>query len=81
MKEAEIIFYSAPKGNVKVDIRFEEETFWLTHKKLAVLFNIDRFVITKHLQNIFKENELKENSVCANFAHTAKDDKTYQTNF
>ncbi|MFO0362902.1 MAG: virulence RhuM family protein, partial [Flavobacteriales bacterium] len=57
------------------------ETFWLTQKRMAELFGVDRSVITKHLQNIFSTNELAEDSVCANFAHTAEDGKTYQTNF
>jgi hypothetical protein len=48
---------------------------------MASLFDIDRTVITKHLKNIFSEGELDENSVCANFAHTAGDGKRYQTKY
>jgi len=58
-----------------------DETIWLTQKAMGDLFNVDRSVITKHLGNIFKDNELDEDSVCANFAHTANDGKTYNTNF
>ena len=60
---------------------YSGETFWLTQKRLAELFSVDRSVITKHLQNIFLTQELEEESVCAIFAHTAEDGKTYQTNF
>ncbi|MFN9303013.1 MAG: virulence RhuM family protein [Candidatus Kapaibacterium sp.] len=84
MKEnnsSDIILYSSPEGNVKVEVMYSVETFWLTQKRMAELFGVDRSVITKHLQNIFTTNELVEDSVCANFAQTAEDGKTYQTNF
>lgn len=58
-----------------------DENVWLTQAKIAELFDVDRSVITKHLKNIFESGELQEDSVCANFAHTAADGKTYQTNF
>jgi hypothetical protein len=78
---SDIILYSSPNGNIKVEVMYSGETFWLTQKRMAELFGVDRSVITKHLQNIFTTNELVEDSVCANFAHTAEDGKTYQTNF
>jgi hypothetical protein len=77
----EIILYASPEGNTKVAVYYEGETFWLTQKQLADLYNVDRSVITKHLGNIFSEGELQEDSVSAIFAHTAEDDKTYQTRF
>ena len=49
MKESEIILYTTPQGDVKIDIRFEDETFWLTQQKIADLFEVDRSVITKHI--------------------------------
>jgi hypothetical protein len=54
---------------------------WLTQQKIAELFSIERSVITKHLRNIFEEKELDKNSVCAKFAHTAADGKTYNTQY
>ncbi len=78
---SDIILYSSPEGNVKVEVMYFGESFWLSQKRMAELFGVDRSVITKHLQNIFNTNELEENSVCANFAHTAEDGKTYPTNF
>lgn len=62
MKESEIILYTTPQGNVKVEIRFEEETFWLTQKKLAELFDVEVHTINYHLKEIFKSGELNENS-------------------
>lgn len=78
---SDIIFYSSPEGKIKIEVIYSGETFWLTQKRIAELFSVDRSVITKHLQNIFKTSELAEDSARANFAHTADDGKTYQTNF
>ena len=77
----QFLLYTAPNGAVKVDVFLKDESVWLTQKALAELFGVDRSVITKHLRNIFKEGELAEGSVCANFAHTAEDGKTYRTNY
>jgi len=63
----------------KLVVHLEKETVWLTQKDLAGLFNTERSVITKHIRNIFTSNELSKHSVCANFAHTAQDNKVYQT--
>jgi len=77
----EFLLYRTPDGKVKVEIFLRDENIWLTQAKIAELFYIDRTVITKHLKNIFETNELQENAVCAKFAHTADDGKTYQTKF
>jgi hypothetical protein len=77
----DILLYTTAEGKVKIEVLFENETFWLSQKKIAELFGIDRSVITKHLKNIFESNELNEKSVCAFFAHTATDRKKYQTLF
>ena len=50
-------------------------------KQIAVLFDSERSVVTKHINNVFKTKELQKNSVCAKFAHTAADGKAYQVNF
>lgn len=80
-KELQFLIYNTPQEDIKVDVVIRDETIWLTQKAMAELFDVDRSVITKHLGNIFNEGELQENSVCANFAHTAKDGKSYNTNF
>ena len=78
---SDIILYSSADGNVRVEVIYSGETFWLSQKRMAELFGVDRTVITKHLQNVFITNELEEVSVCAKFAHTAHDGKNYQTKF
>ena len=79
--KGEIIIYQTPQGDTKIDVRIKNETVWLTQEQMANLFQRERSVITKHIQNTFKEGELEENSVCAKFAHTAEDGKSYQTMF
>jgi hypothetical protein len=76
---SEFLLYKTPNDKVKVEIFLKDENLWLTQKKIADLFNVDRTVITKHLKNIFTEGELSENSVCAKIALTAEDGKSYQT--
>ena len=80
-KDLQFLIYNTPQEDVKVDVVMRDDTIWMTQKAMADLFNADRSVITKHLGNIFKDNELDEDSVCANFAHTANKRKTYNTNF
>lgn len=65
----------------QVSVRLEGETVWLTQEQMATLFERERSVISKHLRNVFTAGELDEASVCATFAHTASDGKTYQTRF
>lgn len=65
----------------QVTVRLDGETVWLSQEQMAALFERERSVITKHLRNVFREAELDEEAVCANFAHTASDGKTYQTRF
>lgn len=64
----EFLLYTAPNGKVKVEIFLRDETVWLTQAKIAVLFGVERSVVTKHLQNIFQEGELDKNSTCAKIA-------------
>ena len=79
--KGEIVLYQTSDGKTALDVRLEQDTLWLSQKQLAVLFQTERSVITKHLRNIFRSGELDENSVCAKFAHTAEDGKTYQIAF
>ncbi|MSR86112.1 cell filamentation protein Fic [Candidatus Woesearchaeota archaeon] len=80
-KETNFLIYTTPKGDVKIEVFLHKENIWLTQKKIAELFVVDRSVITKHLKNIFESEELDENSVSAKFAHTAEDGKEYVTNY
>jgi hypothetical protein len=77
----DIIFYASPNGDVRVDVFFQDETFWLSQKRMAELFGVDVRTVNEHLQNIFKTNELDEDSVIRKFRITANDDKNYLTNF
>lgn len=70
----EVIVYQAPDGQVCVDVRLERKTVWLTQAQMAVLFGRERSVITKHVQNVFKERELGEESN-VHFLHIAGSDK------
>ena len=70
MKEIEI--YKSLDGQTQVEVQFNKDTVWLTQAQLGELFQRERSVITKHINNVFKEGELKEKEVCANFAHTTK---------
>ncbi len=64
----EIILYKTDNGNVKVEILLQNENLWLTQKKIAKLFDVDRSVVTKHISNIIKEGELSKEATCAKIA-------------
>ena len=76
-----LLIYKDKNGDIVVDAIYKDETLWLTQKGMSKVFDVDRTVITKHLKNIFIGGELDKNTVCAKFAHTAEDGKTYQTEF
>ncbi|MCL2132231.1 MAG: hypothetical protein FWH36_07265, partial [Lentimicrobiaceae bacterium] len=69
--KGEIVLYQ-PDNSLKLEVRIEEETVWLSQAQMSVLFGRDRTVISRHIRNIFVEGELQENMVCANFAHTTQ---------
>jgi len=75
-----LIFQIEGKGQ-GVEVFYADENVWCTQKAMTTLFNCERSVITKHLKNIFISGELQQEAVCAKFAHTASDGKTYQTQF
>lgn len=81
MQTFEILLYTAPEGNAHIEVFYEQETFWLSQKKMAELFGVDVRTINEHLQNIFKTNELEKDSVIRNFRITAADGKNYDTQF
>ena len=67
MKALQIIFYTTPVGNAQIEVFFEEETFWLSQKKMAELFGVDVRTVNEHLQNIFATGELQEVSTIRKF--------------
>ncbi len=78
--KGEIILYQ-PDNEVKLEVRLENETVWLSIEEMSQLFGRDISVIGKHIRNVFKEGELLKESVWAKFAYTASDGKTYQVDY
>ena len=72
MDNGEIIIYQNSEGTIKIDVRLEEETVWLTQAQMATLFGKGRTTITEHIQNVFNEEELNEKVVCRDFRHTTQ---------
>lgn len=64
------VIFQTETAKVNIEVYFKDDSLWLTQKLISQLFEKDRTVISKHLKNIFSENELNEKLVCANFAHT-----------
>ncbi len=71
-KNNEILIYQTEDGQTQVDVRMENDTVWLTQAQMAELFQKDRTVIGRHINNVFKEGELNPEEVCAKFAHTTR---------
>lgn len=76
----EIILYQ-PEASVKLEVRLEDETVWLTQQQIADLFGVKQPAISKHLKNIFESEELDEASVHSILEYTAADGKLYRTKF
>jgi hypothetical protein len=81
MNPGEIIIYQNKEGNIRFDVRLEDETVWLTQAQMAELFGKNKRTISEHITNVFKEDELNENSVVRKFRTTASDFKNYDTNY
>lgn len=80
--EKNILFYNDEDGNTKIEVLLENEDVWLNTEALSTLFNIDRSGIVRHINNIYKDEELNENSTCAKIAHMGNDGKqTYNTKY
>ena len=77
----EIIIYSTPEGSIRVEVTYQEETFWLTQKQIAGLFGVDVRTVNEHLKRIFSSGELQPDSVIRKIRITATDGKNYLTNF
>lgn len=77
----EIVLYRTEDGQTRLDVRLEQESIWLDTHQMGVLFERDRSVIVKHIQNIYKTGELSQNSTCAKNAQVAADGKTRLMDF
>jgi len=81
MDTGEILIYQNKEGDIKLDVRLEEDTVWLTQSQLSSLFQKSKATISEHISNVFKEGELHENAVVRNFRTTASDGKSYEVNY
>ena len=80
-EHGEIIIYEAEGGKSSLEVHLHEETVWLSLNQLTELFDRDKSVISRHLNNIFKSGELRRDSVVAKNATTAADGKIYQVDY
>ena len=72
MKQDQIVIYQTEDGQTQIDVRLENETVWLTQAQMAELFETDRTSIVRHINNIYKVDELDRESTCAKIAHTTQ---------
>ena len=79
MDDHNLIIYKNSEGNIIVDAIYNDETLWLTQKGMAKVFDVQVPAISKHLKNIFEEDELNKNSVVSKMEITADDGKNYNT--
>ena len=77
--QSQLIIYQAEDGRIKIDVRFQDETVWLTQQLMADLFQTTKQNVSLHIKNIFEENELAEAPVVKEFLTTASDGKRYNT--
>jgi prophage maintenance system killer protein len=81
MNTNQVIIYQTPDGQATLDVTLEHDTVWLSLNQLSTLFERDKSVISRHLKNIFTEEELDRSSVVAKNATTAHDGKTYEVEY
>jgi hypothetical protein len=79
--ESEILIYQNPNGEVRLDVRLEDETVWLTQAHLCELFQKSKATISEHIKHVFEEGELFEEAVVRNFRTTAADGKSYDVRY
>jgi death-on-curing family protein len=78
---SEVVLYTTQDGHVELNVKLSQDTVWLSLNQMAELFGRDKSVISRHLLQIFKSQELDRDSVVANFATTAADGKTYKVDY
>lgn len=80
-QNSQIVIYKDASGKIKIDVRFDGETVWLTQELIAELFDKGRSTVTEHIQNIFKDGEVDEKVVCRESRRTGIDGKEYMVKF
>lgn len=81
MADNQIVIYQTADGKTAIDVKLEADTVWLSLNQLSALFERDKSVISRHLKNIFREEELDRDAVVAKNATTARDGKTYEVEY
>ncbi len=81
MNKSEIKIYKSSEGKTSIEVKLDKETVWLNLSQMVELFERDKSVISRHIKNVFKEGELEQKSVVANFATTAIDGKVYKVDY
>ena len=79
--QGEIVIYQTDDGDTKIDVRFVDETVWLTQAQLCELYQTSKSNVSEHIKNIFEEGELEENSVVRKCRTTASDGKNYSVSY
>jgi hypothetical protein len=79
--KSEVVIYQTEDGETKLEVNLQQDTVWLSLNQMVELFQRDKSVVSRHIHNIFREGELQEASVVANFATTAADGKVYQVDY
>ena len=75
-----IVIYQTKDGKTSIDVKLEDETVWLNQAQMAELFQKDRTVIGRHINNVYREGELERDITCAKFAHMGSySDQQYET--
>lgn len=80
-QDDQIVIYQSKNGKVHVDVKFQDETVWLTQQQIADLFGVQQPAISKHFKNIFESGELEKELVYSILEYTASDGKIYNTGF
>ena len=73
MNNSQLLIYQSPSGDIKIDVRLENETVWLTQKLMSELFQVKPQNITMHLKNIYEEGELDEKATCKDYLQVQKE--------
>ncbi len=77
MNNCPVVLYTAPDGSTQLDVKLENETVWLTQSQMALLFDVDRTSVLRHIHNIYKSDELDEASTCAKNAQVRMEGKRH----
>jgi len=73
MNNSQLLIYQNPDGTIKIDVRLEEETVWLTQEQMAMLFGKGRSTVTEYISNVYEEGELEQNRTCRKFRQVSQE--------